>query len=171
MNSLISLGFLLIARLDGYRRWCSIMTVVPSFRRMLPARSVVLSQWRTQFDHWVSVAVAFVGFGQLMTVFPTAQVVLTHRDPAEVLPSTCSLFSVTRRIHDHVDKLLLAVRKHGAVVGEVHQRSMDAQTAFADRITHVAYSDLVGRPTETVRNLCAWVEPSIRRWRAACWPG
>ncbi len=54
MNSLVSLGFLLLGRLDAYRRWYfdSRFRVDCSTYRFLRDQLLLL-QWQDQFSHWV----------------------------------------------------------------------------------------------------------------------
>jgi hypothetical protein len=86
----------------------------------------------------------------LLAVYPDARIVVTHRDPAEVLGSVTSLVATLRSAHsDHVDVDDIA-RYHADLYG----RSLDALVDFPDdRLHHVRYADLATDPLGVVRTL------------------
>jgi hypothetical protein len=90
--------------------------------------------------------------GALLAVYPDARIVVTHRDPAEVLGSVNSLVATLRSAHsDHVDMDDIA-RYHADLYG----RSLDALVDFPDdRLRHVRYVDLAADPLGVVRTLYA----------------
>ncbi|MFN4135080.1 MAG: sulfotransferase family protein [Novosphingobium meiothermophilum] len=83
----------------------------------------------------------------LTTVYPDAQLIMTHRDPADVVASACSLiFAVRRMFSDNVDPV---------ACGRAQLRTFDLMIervkAFEDRhgrdaIHHISYTDLVADP-------------------------
>ena len=88
----------------------------------------------------------------LTTVYPDAQLVMTHRDPADVVGSACSLVYHVRKLYsDDVDPV---------AVGEQLLRTFDLMIERAvayeeehgsNTIHHVQYRDLTADPIETVR--------------------
>lgn len=88
----------------------------------------------------------------LTTVYPDAQLVMTHRDPADVVGSACSLVYHVRKLYsDDVDPV---------AVGEQLLRTFDLmveraiayeQERGSGSIHHVQYRDLTTDPIEAVR--------------------
>lgn len=177
MNSLVSLGFQLVGPLKRYADWClgDGAKLLPDAYRLHRFQLHLLSQG-DQFDHWVLKAPTHLAaLQELMTVYPTAQVVLTERDPATAVASTCSLFQVVRRMFcKSVDRRALG-REAEELLGRAIERSVAAREQFGDRIFTVRYADLVARPLETVRELydrmgrshTAAMDDGIRTWLQA----
>jgi hypothetical protein len=90
----------------------------------------------------------------LTEVFPDAQLVMTHRDPAEVLGSICSLIKYVRGVFsDDVDLV-----KIGRTFIETFHLMIDRQQAFrdargADAILDVQYADIMRDPIGEVRRI------------------
>jgi hypothetical protein len=110
----------------------------------------------------------------LLTVFPDARVIHTHRDPAKVVPSFCSMMVHGRRMFsDDVDPI--------AIGSQMHHKSLDGVTRAMesrDRLpaTHfidVAYQDMVGDPMKEIRriydflglSLGAEAQQAMEAWR------
>lgn len=90
----------------------------------------------------------------LTQVYPDAQMVMTHRDPAEVVGSTCSLIKHVRAIYS--DSLDLS--GIGESFMDTFQVMIDRTRAFIgehgdDAILHVQYDELMREPLETVRSV------------------
>jgi hypothetical protein len=94
----------------------------------------------------------------LMDVYPDARVVVTHRDPLTVLPSTTSLIANLRWAHsDHVD-----FAEIGRAQRDLLQRELDGLvTACQDgtldttRTRHVRYEDFMTDPMGAIRGMYA----------------
>ena len=88
----------------------------------------------------------------LLAVYPDARVVVTHRDPAEVLGSVNSLVATLRSAHsDDVDVHEIA-RYHADLYG----RALDALVDVAsEQVHHVRYADLAADPVAVVSALYA----------------
>ena len=92
----------------------------------------------------------------LTTVYPDAQLIMTHRDPADVVASACSLvFAVRKMYSDDVDPL---------ACGRAQLRTFDAMIARtqafeakhgAGSIHHIQYNDLVADPITEMRKAYA----------------
>ena len=90
----------------------------------------------------------------LTETYPDAQLVMTHRDPAEVVGSICSLIKHVRRIYsDSVDL---------AKIGETFMETFEIMIARADAfkakhgaeaIHDVQYADVMRDPIGTVRGI------------------
>jgi hypothetical protein len=86
---------------------------------------------------------------ELFAVFPDALIIQTHRDPAEVLDSSCQLTDVLYRLYGRAAKheeiiahecKILADGAGGAI------RFRDAHPELAERFVDVKYTDLVSDP-------------------------
>jgi hypothetical protein len=113
----------------------------------------------------------------LLEVYPDARLIVTHRDPLTVLPSTTSLIANLRWAHsDHVD-----FAEIGRYQRDLLQRELDGLvTACQDgtfdqtRACHVRYEDFTADPLRAVRSVYAHlglalapaVEETMRRYLA-----
>jgi Sulfotransferase family len=91
---------------------------------------------------------------ELTTVYPDARLVMTHRDPAEVVGSACSLIKYVRAIYsDDVD--LKGIGESFADTFEVMIARANAFKAKhgADAIYDVQYADTVRDPMAVVRGI------------------
>jgi hypothetical protein len=92
----------------------------------------------------------------LHTVYPDARLVMTHRDPAEVVGSICSLIKHVRGVYsDDVD-----LKGIGASFMDTFQIMIDRVRAFeakhgADAIHHIQYADVTRDPLGTVGGIYA----------------
>ena len=81
-----------MAFLPGYVAWWLACDMVPAYR--LLRRTLQLLQWRCPPARWQLKSPPDSFFlGAILTVFPDARFVMTHRDPAAVLGSVCSLIA------------------------------------------------------------------------------
>ena len=99
--------------------------------------------------------------GPLLAVYPDARIVVTHRDPLEILPSVASILYSTAYVRsDAVDPAAML----GWFTGETCLALLDGMTKLRDGMTKlraggaadpaqfhdVRYVDLVARPFETI---------------------
>jgi hypothetical protein len=90
----------------------------------------------------------------LTTVYPDAQLVMTHRDPAEVVGSICSLIKHVRAIYsDDVD-----LKGIGESFMDTFQIMIDRADAFkakhgTDAIHDIQYAEIMRDPIGTVRGI------------------
>ncbi|MCP4130830.1 MAG: sulfotransferase [bacterium] len=153
MNTFAAPSFHSFANLTQHYNWLSEQDPVPIYRYY--RQQLQLLQWRFPSCRWVLKAPMHMYFMKgLLTVFPDACVVQTHRDPLRVIPSGCSLRVTLRRIYtDHVDP---------GLVGQGYLRYLKAVT---ERNTHIRksadsaqffdihYKDIVRDPTGAVRRI------------------
>jgi hypothetical protein len=142
------------------------------FRRQLQHLSL-----HVRADHWVLKAPAHLfALDAVLTAFPDACIVQTHRDPLQAVPSVCSLLAAMRGIsYDRVD-----LRRLGAEMTEALAAGTDRALAARDaadpsRFFDVPYPALLADPVGTVRDACrhfgyafdAEYETRLRDWIAA----
>jgi len=105
----------------------------------------------------------------LTEVYPDAQLVMTHRDPAEVVGSICSLIKHVRKVYsDDVD-----LKGIGGSFIDTFQVMIDRAIAYKekhgwDSILDVQYADMMRDPLGTVRGIYEhFGEPYTPEARAA----
>ena len=108
----------------------------------------------------------------LLTIYPDARLVWTHRDPCTVVASLCSLMAnAHRRNCAEADLEYLSQNVPAGLVEHV-QRPMALLDDIGDRIHHMQYANLVGGEIDAMRGLYAWlgdeltpaVEARMRGW-------
>ena len=167
------LGFMFDA--PDYVRWLRDQDYTPACR--YAKQQLQLLSWKCPGDHWILKAPAYLfSLDALLTVYPDACIVMTHRDPLRVIPSVCSLAAAMRGIlTDRLD-----LRRIGSetveAVGVGPDRAIEAR-ARSDpaRFFDVAYDRLIAAPVDTVRDVCrhfgydfgSAFESGARRWLAA----
>ncbi|MFI2435058.1 sulfotransferase family protein [Streptomyces sp. NPDC018693] len=93
------------ARIPAYREWCHQRDYVSDYRHLKQVYQVL--QYGRPRRRWVLKSPLHTeNLDALMTVFPDATLVWTHRDPAAVVPSFCSLIehgraTTVRRVDLH----------------------------------------------------------------------
>src|SRR5690606_37984824 len=92
----------------------------------------------------------------LTEVYPDARLVMTHRDPADVVGSCCSLMKYARQVYsDQID-----YRGIGRSFIDTFQLMIDRSETYRakhgqDSIHDVQYADTLRDPLETVRGIYA----------------
>ncbi|MBW8752926.1 MAG: sulfotransferase [Sphingomonadales bacterium] len=141
------------ADIPSYRQWfLHEADYLPAFRfhkRMLQAlQHHAGGQW-TLKNPWHPLYLE-----ALTTVYPDARLVMTHRDPAEVVGSICSLIKYVRAIYsDDVD-----LKGIGESFMDTFQIMIDRADAFTakhgqDAIHHVQYAETLSDPMGVVRGI------------------
>ena len=112
----------------------------------------------------------------LLAVFPGARVIHTHRDPAKVVPSFCSMMAHGRRLFsDDVDPLAVGRQFHHKALDGVTRAITARDTLPADAFIDVAYRDLVTDPMKQIRRIHDFLglslrpdtEEAMRTWRSS----
>ena len=140
--------------IPSYRDWFMNADYLPAFRfhkRLLqllqvenPGRWTLKNPWHPLF------------LDALTEIYPDAQLVMTHRDPAEVVGSACSLIRHVRPIYsDHVNLPEIA-----AQMIDTFDHMIARQNAFRDKhgedsIFDIQYTDQLRDPIGNMRRLYA----------------
>ena len=96
------------------------------------------------------------GLEALLAVFPDARIVQTHRNPLDVLKSSCHLTEVLHRLYARAgDPAQLAARETAVLAGVVSRfvHFRDAHPELAARIIDVHYDEIVSDPLAVVRRI------------------
>jgi len=166
------LGFLF--DVPEYVRWLRDQDYVWSYR--YSRQQLQLLSWQFRSDYWILKSPGHqFSLDALLTVFPDASVVITHRDPLRVIPSLCSLQAGMRGIFtDRLDLRRLGAECVEALCLGPERAIASRATADPARSFDVAYDRLVAEPVETVREVCRYFgydfspayESRVRRWLA-----
>jgi hypothetical protein len=100
----------------------------------------------------------------LLEVFPGAKVIVTHRDPARVVPSFCSMMAHGRRLFsDDVNLLDLGRQLHAKQLKGVTD-AMNARRALpAESFVDVHYADLMADPMKEIRRIYDFLRYDLNR--------
>ncbi|HMK86296.1 MAG TPA: sulfotransferase [Steroidobacteraceae bacterium] len=154
-------------RVPSYRKWFFATSYLPAFRfhkqllQLLQAendgRWTLKNPWHPLF------------LDDLSTVYPDAQLVMTHRDPAEVVGSACSLIRLVRPMFsEEID-----LREIADQMIETFDLMIARQNAFRarhgeDSIYDIQYGDQLRDPIGEMRKLYAhFDEPFTAKAEAA----
>src|SRR5262249_15616234 len=113
-------------------------------------------QWRCGGERWMLRARAHLpALEVLCAVIPDVGVIMTHREPLEVLPSEASLHTVLRQtFSDAVDPTAVGREVTELTADEIRAglRARDHGCAPPERFLDVRYRDLVKDPIGAVRS-------------------
>ncbi len=160
--------------LPSFGRWYEQQDQTPGYRWLETALAHLT--WQRPGEFWVLKAPHHLAWlDVLFSVFPTATVIHSHRDPAETIPSFCSLVAHGWGImSDHVDPLVLGQIWADKLTRMVN-RSLVVRAARSDAgMIDVDYRELVADPLAIMATLCERLDlpwsPAIReqigRWLA-----
>ncbi|WP_345424080.1 sulfotransferase [Halioxenophilus aromaticivorans] len=138
--------------IPSYRKWFLSTDYLPAFKyhkRLLQLlQTHAPGQW-TLKNPWHPLYLT-----ALKEVFPDAQLIMTHRDPVEVVGSACSLIKHVRLLtHEHVD-----LEKIGSTTIDIFQRMIDNIINYKvkygeNSIYDIQYQDIIKNPTESIHNI------------------
>jgi hypothetical protein len=175
-HSFLSSQFCSMYSVPSYQAWVRGQDLVPAYQ--LHRRVLQQLQWRCPGDRWVLKAPAHLpALRELSAVYPDAAVIMTHREPLEVLPSEASLHTVLRRaFSDAIDPGVVGREITELTADElrVGLRARDDGCAPPERFFDVRYRDLVRDPLAMVRRIylafdlpfTATAEARMRRYLA-----
>jgi hypothetical protein len=152
-NSFTSEHYLAFAEVPAYRAWYESRPMVEEYRYYRRQLQVLL--WQRGGGHLVLKWPFHAShLRALLTVFPDANVVFTHRDPAKSVASMCSLLLMFRLAGNR----LTDVPRLGAwcleLLGLIADRAVAARRDVGPgRFCDVAYDELVRDPVGTVRRV------------------
>jgi len=154
-HSFLSAQFCSMYVVPSYQTWMRAQDLVPAYQ--LHRRFLQHLQWRCRGDRWVLKAPAHLpALRELCAVYPDVGVVLTHREPLEVLASEASLHTVLRQtFSDAVDPAVVGREVTELTAEEIQAglRARDDGCAPPERFLDVRYRDLAADPIGTVRKI------------------
>jgi hypothetical protein len=164
----------------SYRDWLFDADHAPAYEAH--RRTLQQLQWRAPGRWVLKYPKHLMALDTLLATYPDAVLVWTHRDPAVVVPSACSLTSFMRELTSGpVDRVRFG--RDWAVMEElVARRGADARDRMADepsRVIDVQYRDLMADPVGTVASVLEFAgapftagsRAAVQRFIAANAPG
>ena len=156
-HSFLSSQFCSMYVVPSYQGWVRSQSLLPAYR--LHRRFLQQLQWRCSGERWVLKAPAHLpALAELCAVYPDIGVIMTHREPLEVLPSEASLHTVLRQtFSDAVDPAAVGREVTELTADEIRTglRARDQGCAPAEQFLDVRYRDLIEDPIGTVRSAYA----------------
>src|SRR5262245_38133136 len=144
-HSFLSSQFCSMYGVPSYQAWVRGQDLRPAYQ--LHRRVLQQLQWRCPGDRWVLKAPAHLpALRELTAVYPDVGVIMTHREPLEVLPSEASLHTVLRQIFsDVVDPTAVGREVTELTADEIRAglQARDQGCAPPERFLDVRYRDLV----------------------------
>ncbi len=123
-------------------------------------RQLQLLQWKFDRKTWLLKYPAHMYWLEnLLSVYPDARIVQTHRDPVKVMPSLASLLTNIRAsVYDEIDPASIGARAldHYSLIVErsIQQRQEEEKRENATALFHdVHFTDLVKHPITTIEKL------------------
>ena len=125
-----------MAIVPSYTRWVLECDMTPAY--VIHRRTLQLLQWHCPPYQWhLKTPVHMLSLPALVSVYPDARFIWTHRDPSEVMGSVCSLIAYTRSwVSDQVDRDIGAGQT--AIWAEALRRAM----AFRDDVGEDRFADV-----------------------------
>jgi hypothetical protein len=138
-----------MARVPSYTDWVIDCDMTPAYE--YHRRTLRLLQWHCPPRLWhLKTPVHLLALDALVAAYPGARFIWTHRDPAEVLGSVCSLIAYTRSwVSDRQDPAELGIEQL-AVWSEAVRRGTAFRDQHPDRFADVQFFDLNADPVGAV---------------------
>lgn len=168
-----------VVRAPGYLDWvmrCDMLETYTYHRRVLK-----LLQWHCPPNLWhLKTPVHMFSLDALIASYPRAKFMWSHRDPAKVMGSVCSLIRYVRSwSSDRDDPEELGIEQLRCWAEGV-RRAMDFRKRFGDdRFADVSFAELQTDPVNTLKNsydrlgLCFTEDThrSVQQWASSHQPG
>jgi hypothetical protein len=154
-HSFLSFQFSSTWFVPSYQEWLARQDLRPAYR--YHRRILQHLQWRCAGERWLLKAPPHLpGLGALFAVYPDANVIMTHRDPLEVVASVASLHVVLRRtFSDAVDPHAVGAEVTRMLADDIRRgfAMRDDGCAAPERFADVHYRDLMEDPLAVVRRI------------------
>jgi len=162
-----------IARVPSYQSWFCQVDQLSAYRYM--RRLIQLLLWQRK-GRWLGKTPHHMEhLDELLTVFPDARVVLTHRDPTRTVASFCSMMAHSRAMFcDRVDLDEIGEQFGAKAIRAVERLMAVRDRAGPDSFLDVLYQDVLADPLEQVRRVYDFIgldlapetEAAMRQWLA-----
>jgi hypothetical protein len=164
-HSFLSFQFQTSHHVPHYQRWLEAQDLRPCYEAH--RRFLQHLQWRWRGERWMLKAPAHLfGIRALFQVYPDAGVILTHRDPLEVVGSLASLTTALRStFSDDVEPVRVGseMTRRWAEGLDRALRVRDEGVIAAERFFDVRYVDLLRDPLGSVRRIYRHFDLALTR--------
>jgi hypothetical protein len=164
--------YLAFARIPTYAAWVTDADLTSTYR--YERRVLKLLQWGEPVRPWrLKTPAHMLWIDDLVSVFPDARFVMTHRDPTDVLLSVADVYAdICGTFTDHLDRAYI-----GQLNVEQWTTGLDRVIAFREnggdhRFYDIDFRAMQADPIGEVRGLYAWLgepvtetfEQAMRQW-------
>lgn len=146
------------AAVPGYARWLRAADAEPPYRYL--KRMLQFLQWQKRqrgitADRWIlKTPHHLLYMDTLLTVFPNARIVQTHRDPLQCIPSQASFIHTLHGIYSDTPDPASAGRVWSDRMGNALIRTMRVRDRYpANQFLDVDFQDTVERPLAVARRV------------------
>ena len=152
-NNFVSTFFRLFATIPQYMKWLYQQDMIPTYR--YHREQIKILQFRYPTCRWVLKAPEHMFAMQaLLSIYPDACIVQTHRDLYQSIPSLCSLLSVNRKsCSDDLDRTDIGKESLYTMKTWTDMCLQARKTIAATSIFDLRYEDLIRDPIGMVRNI------------------
>jgi hypothetical protein len=154
-HSFLSFEFSSNWYVPSYQTWLERQDLRPAYR--CHRRFLQHLQWRCAGDRWLLKAPPHLpGLSALFATYPDAHVVVTHRDPLEVVASVASLHVALRRAFGRgVDPHAVGPEVSRMLAGDIRRgfAARDAGCGPREQFCDVWYTQLMADPLAVVRRI------------------
>ncbi len=154
-HSFIGSQFASMYDVPSYSRWCDTQDARPRYE--LHRRFLQHLQHHCRGERWVLKApVHLPNLGALLSVYPDARVIMTHREPLEVLASECSLHATLRlSFTDAIDPRRIGREVTEGMTDEIRRglEARDVGGAAPEQFLDLVYADFATDPIAHVRRI------------------
>jgi sulfotransferase family protein len=154
-HAFLSFQFSSTFLVPSYQAWLEQQDLTPAYR--LHRKFLQHLQWRRPGRGWVLKAPPHLpGLRALFAVYPDANVVVTHRDPTEVVASVSSLHYVLRRTFcSGIEARDVGPEVTEMLAGDIRRglEARDAGVAAGEQFLDVRYEDLIADPMAVARRI------------------
>lgn len=154
-HSFLSFQFSSTYFVPSYQAWLETQDLGPAYR--LHRRFLQQLQWCCRGDRWVLKAPPHLpGLRALFAEYPDADVIMTHRDPLEVVASVASLHVVLRQtFSDTINPIAVGPEVTQMLADDIHRglRARDGGAAAPHRFLDIRYTDLERDALSTVQHI------------------
>jgi hypothetical protein len=163
-HTFLSFQFSSMYFIPTYQSWLERQDLRPAYR--FHRCFLQHLQWRCRGERWVLKAPPHLpALDALFAVYPDAGVILTHRDPLEVVPSVASLHTVLRRTFSNVvEPAAVGPEVSQMLVNDITRgiEALDRGCAPPGQVVDVRYTDLLRDPIAAVERIYAHFDLPFR---------
>ena len=156
-HTFLSFQFSSMYFIPSYQSWLERQDLRPAYH--FHRRFLQHLQWRCRGERWVLKAPPHLpALDALFAAYPDASVILTHRDPLEVVPSVASLHAVLRSTFSNVvEPAAVGPEVSQMLVNDITRGidALDRGCAPPGQVIDVRYTDLLRDPIATVQRIYA----------------
>ncbi|MBI4515329.1 MAG: sulfotransferase [Deltaproteobacteria bacterium] len=155
-----TLMFEAMACLPSYREWYDSADLTASYGFLRTLLQVL--QWYRRGERWLLKSPQHLGqLGPLLSAFPDATIVQTHRDPVTVTASVCNMIAYGARMSLARPQPAAIARYWAARVETLLRRSRERPAAHARQFVDVQFGELMADPLAIVRRIYAAAEREL----------